>query len=152
MQQCCICVYICNIIASKIINMKKFNVLFACLLAVSVIGLSSCSKDEENNSITIRMISPTSGQKVADPKNVLVKVEVEASDENHEVEVYLYAHGASDSKIIDKHIHDHDKVVKFEQAVDLSSFPAGTDFHLKVEACSDHDCEAKVEKEIEFSI
>lgn len=133
--------------------MKKFKIYF---LAVLFLGLflTSCGDDHEDNVIKITIEEPTNGATIAKDKcgDVHVHIDIEASDENHEVEVVLHPEGDTSNKIIDYDKHSHDKVVKFEQEVDLCSFEAGTCFHLEVSACVDHDCKKKETAEAEFCL
>jgi hypothetical protein len=132
------------------------NFLLLMLAAGVTATFTSCDKDDDHdhdhNEITIRILEPKANEKVADASDVHIHIEVEASDENHEVEIKLHPKGDSSDKIIDYDKHTHDKKFVFEQDVDLSSYPAGTVFHLEIEACVDHDCKEKVEKHIDFSI
>jgi hypothetical protein len=138
--------------------MKFIKNLFFLALAVGLAtGVASCNKDDDDhdhhdNEITIRILEPKANEKVADASEVHIHIEVEASDENHEIEIVLYAHGDPSNKILDIDRHTHVKKFVFEQDIDLSSFPAGTEFHLEVEACIDHDCDEKAEKHIDFTI
>ena len=128
--------------------------LFLLLGGLAALGFVGCDKDDDHddNEITIRILEPAANAVIEDAANVNIRVEVEATDENHEVEIVLYPDGDSNNKILDSDLHEHDKLLSFEQGIDLSSFPAGQKFHLKVEACVDHDCEKKAKAEIEFSI
>lgn len=133
--------------------LKNFLLL---MLAAGVTGtFSSCDKDDHDhgdNEITINILEPTADGTVADASDVHIHIEVEASDENHNVEIKLHPDGDGDDLIINLDEHTHDKKFVFEQDLDLSSYPAGTKFHLEVEACVDHDCAEKVDKHIDFSI
>jgi hypothetical protein len=135
--------------------MKSLKMLFL-FGALGAFLIGGCKKDDDDqhgdNEITIRILEPADGAVISDPSNVSIHIEVEASDENHEVEIVLYPHGNSNDKIIDFDQHAHDKIIVFQQAVDLSSYPSGTDFHLEVNACKDEDCTEKETKGIEFSI
>lgn len=138
--------------------MKKIK--FHYLLPLLCLGLfmTSCGDDDpddgndDNNTITITIEEPLNLETIVDCANVHVHIDIEASDENHEVEIVLHPEGDVDDKIIDSDMHDHDKLITFEQEVDLCSYPAGTCFHLEVEACIDHDCEEKETAEIEFCL
>jgi hypothetical protein len=134
--------------------MKKTFPLFWLALGALVFTFSACEKEEEHgdNEITIRILEPAANEVVTDAALVHLHIEVEASEENHDIDIVLHPDGDTGNKIIDQHIHDHDKVITFEQDVDLSGFPAGTVFHLEVEACKDHDCEEKEYADIDFSI
>lgn len=135
--------------------MKFLKNLFFLLLAVGLAtAVASCDKDDDDdkNKITISILEPKANEVISNPADVHIHIEIEASDENHEVEIVLYAHGDSNNKIIDFDQHAHDKKIVFAQDVDLSSFPAGTEFHLEVEACIDEDCTKKEDKHIDFSI
>lgn len=136
--------------------MKKFK--FHYLLPMLCLGLfiSSCGDDDDdgddNNVITITIEEPINEETITDCAEVHVHVDVAASVENHEVEIILHPEGDVDDKIIDFDMHDHDMLITFEQEVDLCSYPAGTCFHLEVEACIDHDCETKETAEAEFCL
>ncbi len=128
------------------------------MLALSVMVFTGCDEeddhdhDHDHNEITINILEPGADEVVADASDVHIHIEVEATDTNHDIDIVLHPDGDVDTKIIDQHMHDHDQKVVFEQDIDLSGYPAGTKFHLEVEACSDHDCEEKVFADVEFSI
>ncbi len=133
----------------------KFYYLFAFVLLGSFV-VTSCGDDEdvEMNTITINFEEPMDGESIAmaDCGDVHIHIDIVASDENHEVEIVLHPEGDLDTKIIEYDEHDHDQTITFEQDVDLCSFPAGTCFHLEVEACVDHDCEVKERADVEFCL
>jgi hypothetical protein len=132
-------------------NLRIFIFLLGGIAALTFAG---CEKDHDHdhNEITIRFISPADGAVIADAANVNLHIEVEASEENHDIDIVLYPHGDPNTKIIDSHVHEHEKLVTFQQGVDLSSYPSGQEFHLRVEACTDHDCEEKETAEIGFTL
>jgi len=108
--------------------------------------------DDDSNKITITIEEPTNDETITDCSDVHIHIDIVASDENHEVEIVLHPEGDVDDKILDIDMHDHDKEITFEQEVDLCSYPAGTCFHLEVEACKDHDCEEKETADVEFCL
>lgn len=133
--------------------MKNLNFYF--LLSVILIGTlaSGCKKDKEPvNEITITFDEPMEGETITDCADVHVHIDIVATDENHSVEIVLHPEGDVNDKILDVDLHDHDAVINFDQEVDLCSYPAGTCFHLEVEACVDHDCESKETKDVEFCL
>lgn len=132
----------------------SFKWLTLSFLSVMVL-LSSCNKDDDDhddNEITISILEPTSGEAFADASEVHIHIEIEATDENHEVEIKLHPEGDVNDLILDYDEHSHDQTIEFEQDLDLSSYPSGTEFHLEVEACVDHDCEETETADVEFSI
>jgi hypothetical protein len=126
--------------------------VFAVFLGLSVILSQSACKKDDLNEITINIIKPTANQTVANKAAVEIQVEVEASVENHEVEVVVYRHGNEANPVFDWDQHAHDKKITLTETIDLSSFATGTEFHLKVIACKDEDCTEEVKKEITFKI
>ena len=131
--------------------MKKL--LFPILMLSLLAGFTACNKDDDHDhDVTISILEPSNGEVITDASLVHIHIEVEAEDEVHEMEVILHPHGDVDNKIIDFDTHSHESSVTFEQDVDLSSFPSGTEFHLEVVVCKDHDCEEKEEEDISFSI
>lgn len=135
----------------------KIKNLFLLIFALGALTFLGCNDDDDDhdhgdNDITITFLEPGDGETVADASDVHIHVRVEASDENHELEIKLHPDDDVSDLIIDFDQHTHDKVVDFEQDIDLSAYPAGTKFHLEVEACKDHDCEDTVFADIEFSI
>ena len=132
----------------------KFYYLFAFLLIGFVAASCGDDDEDENNQITITIEEPANGETVAlaDCADVHVHVDIMASDENHEVEIILHPEGDVNTKIIDFDVHEHDQLITFEQEVDLCAYPAGTCFHLEVEACVDHDCEEKATADAEFCL
>jgi hypothetical protein len=131
---------------------KKFT--FLLFLSASVFSISSCHDhdDDENNTVTIDIVTPKDGTKVANAKTVEVHVKFSASVEMHELEIKLHPDGNASNNIIDFDKHTHDKTYEFKETVNLSSFPAGTKFHLEVESCEDHDCKKVKVAESEFTI
>jgi len=133
--------------------MKNIQIIFLFFLAVFVMTFSSCKKEEQHdNTINISILEPTEDEIIIDCALVHIHVEVTASEENHEVEIVLHPEGDTSDKIIDFDKHDHDKVITFEQDVDLCSYGSGACFHLEVEACKDHDCEEKEFADVEFCL
>lgn len=137
----------------------KINTLLLLVFALGALTFTACDNDDEDdtptpagNEITIRILEPMADEVIADASEVHIHIEVEASDENHEVEIVLHPDGDLDDKIIDFDKHDHDQLITFEQDIDLSGYPSGTKFHLEVEAYKDHDGEEKEKADIEFSI
>lgn len=136
--------------------MLKYSSLL--MLALSVMIFTGCDEDDDHdhdhdhNEITINILEPGADEVVADASDVHIHIEIEATEDNHDIDIILHPDGDVSDKIIDEHMHDHDKKVVFEQDYDLSSYPAGTKFHLEVEACKDHDCEEKEFADVEFSI
>jgi hypothetical protein len=135
-------------------KMLKYSWLFMLALAVTV--FSGCEDDDHDhdhgdNDITISILEPGADEVVADASDVHIHIEIEATEDNHDIDIILHPDGDVSDKIIETNLHEHDQKVSFEQDVDLSSYPAGTKFHLEVEACKDHDCEEKEFADVEFS-
>lgn len=136
--------------------MKMLKYSWLLMLALAVTVFTGCDKDDDHdhgdNEITINILEPGADEVIADASDAHVHIEIEATEDNHDIDIVLHPEGDISDKIIDMHIHDHDKKITFEQDIDLSSYPAGTEFHLEVEACKDHDCEEKEFADVEFSI
>lgn len=133
--------------------MKKLNYLYLFAFLAVGVSMSSCGDDDDDaNTITITIEEPINGETISDCSDVHIHIDIVASDENHEVEVVLHPEGDVDDKILDIDMHEHDKEIDIEQEVDLCSYPAGTCFHLEVEACIDHDCEEKETADVEFCL
>lgn len=113
--------------------------------------LTACKK-EEVNQVTIEIEEPTPGEVVADAADVHIHINFTATDELHDIDIILHVDDDPSNVILDQHIHSHEQSYTFIQDVDLSSFPAGTKFHLEVEACEDHDCAEHAHADVEFSI
>lgn len=128
---------------------KTWGLAIAALLMLVV--AAGCGK-EEDNEITINIISPTNDQVVANKSAVLIHVEFDAEVENHNVEVLIHNDDDVNDVAFTWDEHDHDKKIILMETIDLSSYPSGTKFHMEVEACKNHDCKDKVFKDIEFSI
>lgn len=131
--------------------MKLRNSLFIVLFGAVLLSTTGCEK-EASNEITIKIISPVEDQVMANPGSVLIHIEFEATDENHNVEVFIHKDGDVNDVAFEWDEHDHDKKLVLMETIDLSSYPSGTKFHLEAEACKDHDCKNKVFKDVEFSI
>lgn len=136
--------------------MKKFTFYYLFIFLTASLFITSCDDDDDHddttNKITITIEEPMSGETITECGQVHVHVEIEASVENHEVEILLHPEGDVDDKIIDYDAHAHDKTITFEQEVDLCSYGAGTCFHLEVAACIDHDCAEKETADVEFCL
>ncbi|MBV6655308.1 MAG: hypothetical protein KI786_16185 [Mameliella sp.] len=136
-------------------KMLKYSWLVMLVLAVTV--FTGCDDDDHDhdhgdNEITINILEPGADEVIADASDAHIHIEIEATDENHNIEIVLHPDGDVSDKIIEVDMHEHDQKVVFEQDIDLSSYPAGTEFHLEVEACKDHDCEERETADVEFSI
>lgn len=133
-------------------NMAKSKFVLTMMVALIAFGVSSC----DNTTIAsaeIEFEEPVAGEVVADASDVHIHVHFTAIDgELHEVEVMLHPDDDASDIIIDFDEHDHTEEFIFEQEVDLSSYPSGTEFHLEAKACLDHDCEETETGDIEFSI
>ncbi len=136
--------------------MNRFSYFFGVLLASAVLVFSACNKDDDehgdHNHIEITIISPTANQTVADPSAVEVRIAFEADDELHDIEIKLHPVDDASDLIIDFEVHTHQKTYEFHTVVDLSSYPAGTEFELDIDACEDEACTEKESKHIHFSI
>lgn len=139
--------------------MKNYNVFYILAFFSLSIFVVSCDdemppEEEPTNAITITIEEPTPAEVIdsADCAEVHVHIDIAASIENHEVEIVLHPEGDVDDKIIDYDEHAHDKVITFEQEIDLCSYPSGTCFHLEVAACVDHDCAEKSTADVEFCL
>ena len=123
-----------------------------------VVGVTGCKDDDHdndpNNMVTITIEAPMNDGMIpiADCGSVHIHVDVEASVENHEMEILLHPEGDVNDKIIDFDMHAHDKVITFAQDVDLCSYGAGACFHLEVVACVDHDCGEKSTADVKFCL
>jgi hypothetical protein len=147
--------YICNIVAqlinaSAIMKLWKIILLPVLVLAMTVVG---CKEEEDIASVEIEFEEPVAGEIVADASDVHIHVHFTGKNTDvHEVEVELHPDDDVSDKIIEWDEHSHEAEVIFEQEVDLSSYPSGTEFHLEAKACIDHDCNEVVTGDIEFSI
>ncbi len=130
----------------------RFAHLLPVLALGAVVFTSSCKDDEDHNHIDIMFLEPGNDETVADASDVHIHVRFEAEMENHNVEVRLNPEGDATDLILDIDQHDHDAVVDIEADVDLSAYPAGTEFHVEAVACEDHDCGETVESDIHFKI
>ncbi|TVR78239.1 MAG: hypothetical protein EA409_10955 [Saprospirales bacterium] len=137
-------------------NTKLLSLLLIFALAFS---FSACGDDDDHhhhgdNEINIIIISPQEDMIISteEASIVLISVRVEATEENHDIDIELHPEGDHSNKIIDWHRHTHDQVVEFTEVVDLSGFESGTEFHLEVTACIDHGCEEKERKHIHFTL
>jgi hypothetical protein len=122
-------------------------------LAAGALFLTACEKDDhDHNHIEIEFLEPTNEQTVSDASDVHIHVRFSADEENHNVAILLHPEGDPADVILELDRHEHSQVVDLEADVDLSGYPAGTEFHLEAEACSDHDCAEVEMDDIHFSI
>ncbi len=132
--------------------MNQITKLLVILLGLALFGLTSC-KQEAVTSVEIEFEEPMAGEIVTDASDVHIHIHFTATNGDlHDVEVMLHPDGDVNDLILDFHQHDHAEEFVFEEEVDLSSYPAGTTFHLEAEVCLDHDCEEVEFGDIEFSI
>ncbi len=126
------------------------NVLFLTALSLLFL-LSSCKKDEVAM-VNIEFEEPTPNQVVADASDVHIHIHFTSTDELHDIEIKMHPESDVSDLILDEDIHSHDEEYVFLKDLDLSSYPSGTEFHIEVEVCIDHDCEERETAEMEFSI
>lgn len=132
--------------------MKK---LVLALMAALPLFFTACdSHDHDHNDITITIESPTEGMAL-DSTNcgaLEVHIDVKGTEELHDVEIKLAPENDPMNYILDVDAHSHDMEYHFVQTVDLCSFAAGTEFHVEVSTCKDHDCTEKATQEVHFSM
>lgn len=124
------------------------------LLSGMALSITACNDDHDHNHIDISFLEPVNDQVIpmAEANDVHIHVRFEADEENHQIYVRLYPENDPNNLILDIDRHSHQQTVDIEEDLDLSSFPAGTEFHLEAEACEDHDCNEVVSNDIHFSI
>lgn len=112
------------------------------------------TEEDDHNHVTITFDEPTSGQVIAlaDADDVHIHIEFSFEQEGHGVEVKLHPEGDENDLIIDYDSHSHDAQITFMQDVDLSSYAAGTEFHLEAKGCENHDCSESVTQDIHFEL
>lgn len=128
------------------------------LLAFPLVFVA-CDNDDDHphhddNEITINFITPENDQVISmeEADSLLIKLEVLATDENHDIYIELHPENDVSNIILDLHFHLHDPNFEFSEPVDLSDFPSGTEFHLEVRAALDHNGDHHERADIEFSI
>lgn len=125
-------------------------------IALGVLSIVGCDKDDDHdhdhNDITINILEPMQDEVITDASNVTIHIMFEGTEDLEEIEIVLYAHENEEMKIIDFDNHTHAKTYEFLEEVDLSSYPAGTEFHLEIDVCEDHDCTEKVHKHLDFNL
>lgn len=131
--------------------MKKIIALSAVFVFLMAAAYS-CKKD--HNHIEIEFLSPMDEATVANAAAVNIKIKLTADEELEEVKITLKKEGETNgiAPFNTMEIHQHTKTYTVDETIDLSSYPAGTEFHLEVEACEDHDCSEKVKKSVHFKI
>jgi len=131
--------------------MKTLKSFLFVITFIGTFTLTSCHNDDENNEITIEILKPSTNI-VSNKQNVEVHIKFTATGELHDMEVELHPEGDKENKIIQWDKHSHKKSFEFKESRDLSSFPAGTEFHLEVKACKDEKCKDFVVEDFEFKI
>jgi len=133
--------------------MKK---IFLPLFVLGLFTFSGCDDhDHDHGDVTITFLHPTNDEEIsmAQASNVEIHIKFEwDGSEGEEVEVELHPEGDHDNKIIDFKLHQHNKVYEFEEVVNLSSFAAGTEFHLEAKGCENHDCDKFEKASIHFKL
>ncbi|AFC24123.1 hypothetical protein [Saprospira grandis] len=120
-------------------------------------SFSACSKEEEDIQITefqVSFISPSANETLADPANANFQLEVSTPENIHGVQVFLYLDG--DSSYIapfspSRTPRDGD-LLEINEQIDLSAFPAGSQFRLEVKGCLEHGCPQPIIQSIPFNI
>jgi hypothetical protein len=125
---------------------KIFAAFF--LTAASFLA-SSCSRD--NAGIEIRLVSPTSGQVVANATAVPLNVEFLSSDGLHDIEVRVVRAADNDTAYLFEQ-HTHQQNYTHTHLLDLSTYTAGTEFSLVADAYLDEFGTDKVTREHRFFI
>ena len=132
--------------------MKK---VFIPTLALAVFGFVGCEDDDhDHGKATITFDEPMIDEVIslANANDVHIHIEFVWDGEGHGYEVKLHPDGDVNDLIINYDEHNHESSATFMQDVDLSSYPAGTEFHLEAKACEDHDCDEFEESSIHFSL
>lgn len=125
--------------------MKKFLLP---ALAIALFTFSACEEEHDDHAhshATITFLHPTDNDTIAlaDANAVDIHIKFEwEGEEGEAVEVKLIAEGQTDSLVIDFNVDQHENLYEFTEVVNLSSFAAGTGFHLQASVCADHDCTA----------
>lgn len=135
--------------------MKTNLIVFASLFLLIGFGFSSCDKHDHDEEIEVKITieSPADNAVITDASAVNISVFFETEDDLHDVKVYL-KNETDNSNVAPFPIdgHEHAKSYRIQETVNLSSYPAGTEFHLEAEACKDHDCDHKEKKSIHFKL
>ena len=76
-------------------SLKKLSFLF--VMGIGLVSFFSCEDhdDDDNNVVSIEIVSPTDGSKAANARSVEVYVKFSASVEMHELEIKLHPDGNS---------------------------------------------------------
>lgn len=132
--------------------MKKF---FLPLFVLGLFTLSGCD-DHDHGDVTITFLHPTNDEEIpmSQASNVEIHIKFEWEGGGGEgVTVKLVAENQTNDVIIDFTVDQHNSVYEFDEHVNLSTYPAGTEFHLDAKACGDHDCNTFVkEASIHFEL
>ncbi|BDS10412.1 hypothetical protein [Aureispira anguillae] len=122
---------------------------------IITLNFFSCTTAEEevHNHISITIDAPANNSTVADPSAVEIDIDLTAEIELHDVEITLSDNNNTNIAPFDPmDVHVHAKSHHVHETINLSNYPAGSQFKLTVEACEDHDCAEKETKTITFSI
>ncbi len=118
------------------------KVLFVGLLIAGA-GFVGCNteEDDDHNHVTITFDEPTNAEVIplANADDVHIHVEFVFEGEAHGIEIELHPEGDENDLIIEFDSHSHDLQQTFMQDVDLSAYPAGTEFHLGAKGFTNHD-------------
>ena len=121
--------------------MKK--VLFVGLLIAGAgfVGCNTEDDDHDHAHVTITFDEPMNDEVIplANADDVHIHIEFVSDEEVHDIEIELHPEGDESDMIIAHDHHAHAMNYTFMQDVDLSSYPAGTEFHLGAKAYTDHD-------------
>jgi hypothetical protein len=131
---------------------KNIWSLFMLVLVTVFASCESHDHSDEENTVSIDLVRPTSGEKIEDPKNTNIAVNFSATVSQHKLEVTLTPMGKPEEKIISWVNNTHEKYFEYRKTVDLSNYAVGTSFLLQLKSCSDHECVDFLLKEFTFSI
>lgn len=123
------------------------------IFAIFISGLSSChDASSKKNEVTIKIEKPQNNQTVENPLNTEILIHFSAPDIIHRFTINIVPSASPDIIVFDHDQLLHKTQISFLDTVDLSAFPGGTQFTLKVTACGDHDCNQNYETIGAFSI
>lgn len=126
------------------------------LFILATLALSACEDHSHSHGeAVITFLSPSDNEQipVSQSSNVNIHIQFEwTGGEGEAIEVLLVALNQTNDVLIEFENHQHATSLEFEQAVNLSSYQAGTEFQVTAKACQDHDCVDSKASSIRFTL
>ncbi|MFZ1704976.1 MAG: hypothetical protein WAT79_11570 [Saprospiraceae bacterium] len=130
----------------KIVFKHSFFLIFI----LGMVSMMSCCDSNQDNTLTIEVISPKENIVVSNAKMVEIHIKMEATEQIHKTQILLTSKEKPNEILLEFMKFVHSNTFEYQEFVDLSSFSVGTEFQLSVTGCKNHECSEMEEKRIFF--